>query len=86
MSVSKTAESPVLRPRLEENQPKQEPHSKKDQVDPEALLTSLKEKQRLFATLKREGLINQDRHLRIEAELLQTIQDLEKMLHEMEAA
>lgn len=57
---------------------------KPETASPQELLESLRDKQKLFATLKNEGLIHKDRHANLEQDLIQTIHDLEKLMAELE--
>lgn len=81
MTVRKTVIEPVLRER-----PLEISRETKKSVHPEELLNSLKEKQSLFAKLKNEGLIHQNRHLKIEKELADAISDLEGILKKLEVS
>lgn len=65
-------------------EPKPQKSQAKEELHPEQILQSLKEKQRLFATLKEEGLINKDKHLRMEKELAKTIHELEVLIPQLE--
>lgn len=60
--------------------------SEESKGNPTALLHSLKTKYDLFAQLKNDGLINQDRHLKMEKELKQAIEDLEVLIPKLEVA
>ncbi|MBI4125258.1 MAG: hypothetical protein HY609_03530 [Deltaproteobacteria bacterium] len=63
-----------------------EKHLPKDDVEPKVLLEDLKEKQRLFAQLKEEGLIHKDKHLLMEQKLKETIAELEDLIPQLEVA
>ena len=59
---------------------------REEMVDAKKLLDSLREKQALFATLKKEGLINPLNPLKMEAQLAQTIQELEELIPKLETS
>ena len=79
MKVCKTNETKITLPQIE-------PKHQKAEVNPAELLNALKAKQQLYAQLKNEGLIHKDRHLHLEKELRQTIQDLEELIPQLEVA
>lgn len=55
-------------------------------ADPRELLHDLREKQKLFATLKSEGLIHREQHANLEQRLRETIAELEKLIPQLEGA
>lgn len=60
--------------------------SQEQEVEPQVLLEDLKTKQALYEKLKREGLINQDKHLAMEQKLRETIAELEILIPQLEEA
>lgn len=81
MSVTKTdklTKAAELSPATEIKSPKLA-----EKIDPEILLDSLKKKQKLFATLEEQGLINHNRHQKLGEELSKTIEELETLIPQL---
>lgn len=82
MSVSKTQFFPEAQRISNEKSPHQEPVQVKRQLS--ETLENLRAKALKFDTLKKEGLIHEGRHLAMERQLRETIEELEVLIPQLE--
>lgn len=80
MALAKVHPRPQQTPFGEENHPKVGPIS----IEPQELLESLRDKQKLYETRKNQGLIHLENPKNLEAEMARTIDALEELIGQLE--